>query len=54
VKNTWLIPQRKVHVVKIQQLIEFLESYNDTRPPQPNQIQQIGEVLYQIVAAGTQ
>ena len=35
------IPERKVHVVKVERLIEFLENYDDTRPLNPEQIRQV-------------
>jgi hypothetical protein len=43
------ISQPPVHVVKVERLIEFLESYDDTRPLTETQIRQLGDALDRLV-----
>jgi hypothetical protein len=46
------IPRRKVHVIKVERLIDFLETYDDTRPLRRDQIQQIADAMLQILPEG--
>jgi len=44
------IPQRNVHVVKVERLIELLQGYEDTRPLRDDEIPRIGDALNELIA----